>query len=239
MSKIPKILLADDDADIRHLIRKSLERDGYTVKTAADGQELMARLKEESPDVILLDLVLPDENGLDMMERIRKCTNAPVIVVSGKNDMVDKIVGLERGADDYVGKPFQVRELSARIKAHLRRSHGVQVEGESLAHAERIAFGQWTLDRAQLQVFDKAGASTNLTIKEIRLLEAFLATPRRVLSREQLLDFSRSHIVNVTDRAIDTQIVRIRKKLGTGADEAIQAVRGAGYILTVDVEILA
>ncbi len=231
--KIPTILLVDDNADMRETIRAGLLRDGYAVTTAARARDMMDRLKDGKPDAILLDLILPDGNGLELMSHIRECTDAPVIVISGKNDMVDKIVGLEMGADDYLGKPFQMKELSARIKAQLRRYRGHDEQNASFdsSVASKLRIGRWILDRARLQVFDDQGASVHLTVKEIRLLEVFIAAPNQVLSREQLLDRSRQDGGNVTDRAIDTQIVRIRKKLGAGADDLIQSVRGAGYIL--------
>lgn len=232
-----KILFVDDNEDMRQTIKTGLERDGYDVTAVGDGKTLLEQLRRMAPDVILLDIGLPDHDGLQLMGDIRTFTDAPVIVVSGKNDPIDKVVGLEMGADDYVGKPFQMRELSARVKAQLRRTQGKvsPAPNPPLKQADKIVFGAWVFDRARLQVFDGAGASAGLTVKEFRLLEAFLLSPNRVLSREQLLEMSRSHGFNVTDRAIDTQIARLRKKLdGENENSLIEAVRGAGYILKIE-----
>ena len=231
------ILLVDDNPDMRLTIRTALVRDGYAVLTAANARDMMEQIKSGQPDAILLDLVLPDANGLELMADIREYTNAPVIVISGKGDLADKVVGLEMGADDYLGKPFQMRELSARIKAQLRRYRGDH-KIENMVQGSNVRFGSWFLDRKQLQVFDAGGQALGFTIKEIRLLEAFLDSPNQVLTREQLLDRSRQDGVNVTDRAIDTQIVRIRKKLGEGAEQTIQSIRGAGYMFSGAVEFV-
>lgn len=237
---LPVILLVDDNEDMRRTIRYGLEKENYKIIEAASAFEMMNILKQNRPDAILLDLMLPDENGLTMMGRIREQTDAPVIVVSGKGDLVDKVVGLEMGADDYVSKPFQIKELAARVKAHLRRHQkGVSKEEdiEGQEYCEKIKFGDWILDRTRLQVFDGHDRSANLSVKEFRLLEVFVISPSQVMSRDQLLDRSRLNEFNVTDRAIDTQITRIRKKLGDTADNGmIQSVRGAGYMFSGRVE---
>jgi DNA-binding response OmpR family regulator len=237
--KTPMILLVDDNADVRQTVRAGLERDGYAVTSASSAREMMEKLKDGKPDAILLDLILPDEDGLGMMAKIREYTNVPVIVVSGRGDLVDKVTGLEMGADDYVSKPFQIKELAARIKAHLRRHRKDELKAEQRSArktADVVKFDRWTMDRRRLQVFDEEGRPLGLTVKEFRLLEIFVSFPNEVLSRDQLLDRSRMDGFSVTDRAIDTQIVRIRKKLGAGADGSpIQAVRGAGYIFNAPV----
>ena len=238
--KKPLILVVEDNTDMRETIFSGLGREGYDTIGAGSAKELFEKLRTNKPDAILLDIGLPDQDGLSLMAQIRGHTDAPVIVVSGKNDTVDKIVGIEMGADDYVGKPFQMKELSVRIKAQLRRSNGQIVPGLRVANtkkAEKLKFREWLFDRARLQVFDTNGNSAGLTVKEFKLLEAFVTAPHRVLSREQLLDLSRSEGFNVTDRAIDTQIVRLRKKLGSESDDLIQSVRGAGYMFTADVSV--
>ena len=238
--KRPLVLVVEDNKDMQQTIFDGLQREGYDTVGAASGKELFEKLDKQSPDAILLDIGLPDQDGLSLMAKIRSLTQAPVIVVSGKNDTVDKIVGIEMGADDYVGKPFQMKELSVRIKAQLRRSSGQSTNQPSsnAKKAEKLKFNEWILDRARLQVFDDAGTSAGLTVKEFKLLEAFVSSPNRVLSREQLLDYSRSDGFNVTDRAIDTQIVRLRKKLGAESEDLIQSIRGAGYMFTAKVDIL-
>lgn len=195
------------------------------------------------PDAVLLDLMLPDGDGLDLLKSIRVHTNAPVIIISGKGRPSDKIAGLERGADDYIVKPLQMQELAARVKAQIRRyrsSAADQSSGNSVGPV-RIRFGEWVLDRKQFQVFSTGGASAELTIKEFRLLEALVLSPDSVLSREQILDYARTGEYDISDRAVDVQIMRIRKKLRDAADEPaiIRAVRGVGYALAPKTEVLS
>jgi DNA-binding response OmpR family regulator len=234
------ILIVDDNRDVRDTIRNALEEEGFVTSTAANGQTLLARMSGQRPDLILLDLVLPDENGLNLLAQIRQEHTVPVIIVSGKGELVDKVLGLEMGAEDYISKPFQIKELIARVKARLRNGPAPQNNSEfvpeRLATKTVLRFGNWTLDRERLQVYDSEHKSANLTVKEFRLLEAFISSPNIVLTREQLLDKSRLHDFNVTDRAIDTQIARIRKKLGEEAESGlIQAVRGAGYVFNAEI----
>lgn len=248
MSK-PTILVVDDDALIRDTVKSNLERDGYAVVTAASAGELDETLeKGTQPDTILLDLVLPDGDGLGLIAKIRSYTEAPVIIVSSKGESVDTIVGLEMGADDYISKPFQARELSARVKANLRRYQAYcemkskirdAAPEKSPRNAKKLRFCDFTLDRDQMQVFDDTGADRGLTTQEFRLMESFALAPHRVLSREQLLELSRGDNVHVYDRAVDIQIARIRKKIDDESGEIIKTVRGAGYMLAVDVEPLA
>lgn len=229
----PNIYLVDDNADIQETIRENLIDDGYEVTQALTAAELFTKLENIKADTILLDLMLPDGNGLNLIEKIRKHTDAPIIVISGKGQMVDKVVGLEMGADDYLGKPFEIRELLARIKAHVRRYRARQPADDTalLQHHDLIKFGKWALDRQKLQIFDDQGRSGELTVKEFRLLEALVLSPDRVLSREQLLNKSREGF-DVFDRTIDIQITRIRKKIGDNATspEIIRTIRGAGYM---------
>jgi DNA-binding response OmpR family regulator len=229
------IYLVDDNQDLQDTISENLADDGYDVTQILNAESLFANLESAEPDTILLDLMLPDANGLNLIERIRTYTNAPIIVISGKGKMVDKVVGLEVGADDYIGKPFEMRELLARVKAHVRRhkSHGKQKKDEATPY---IRFGQWTLDQEKMQIFDEDGQSGGLTAKEYRLLESFIKSPDRVLSREQLLDKSRDDSAEVFDRTIDIQITRIRKKIGDDASnpQIIKTVRGMGYMFVSD-----
>lgn len=234
------ILIVDDNRDVRDTIRNSLEEEGFVTSTASNGQGLMARMSGHKPDLVLLDLVLPDENGLNLLAQIRQEYTVPVIIVSGKGELVDKVLGLEMGAEDYISKPFQIKELVARVKARLRHtnaSNNKPEDSETAAKPKTLTkFGRWTIDRERLQVYDHEQKSANLTVREFRLLEAFVNSPNIVLTREQLLDKSRLHDFNVTDRAIDTQIARIRKKLGEEAENGlIQAVRGAGYLFAAQV----
>jgi two-component system phosphate regulon response regulator OmpR len=231
----PNVLVIEDNAAVRDLIRESLEDNGYVVFTASRGDEALRILRVKGTDAILLDLNLPDANGLNLIAGIRESTDAPVIVVSGKGSLVDKVVGLEMGADDYLAKPFEVTELLARVKANVRRYQGKTggAKKESAARP-RVKFGDITLDPNKFQAFRANGKSCNLTAMEFRLLEALAEAPNRVLSREQLLEKARAaDALHINDRAIDIQVARIRRKIGDDVKEGqlIQTVRGAGYML--------
>jgi|SRR5690606_34440835 len=244
MSKFT-VLMVEDNPEVRETVRDNLQEDGYAVIALSNARDLMDKVKSKKADAILLDLNLPDGDGLALISQIREHTDAPVLVVSGKAQMVDRVVGLEMGADDYIPKPFEMRELSARVKASIRRYHNQNTPEKkaqtSLAQAEKIAFAGNTLDRTQLQVFLSDGKSAGLTTKEFRVLEVLCMSPRRVFSREQLLDITREHNYAVFDRTVDIQITRIRKKLGdTPGDEenaVIKTVRGAGYMLNTEAQV--
>jgi two-component system phosphate regulon response regulator OmpR len=240
---VPKatVLTVDDDANLQSVMRHYLEGEGYQCMSALSGKEMLAKLESGHPDIILLDLILPDNDGLSLLSEIRHKSRAAVIVVSGRDETADRIVGLEMGADDYLTKPFEMRELSARIKAVLRRTAGrakpandqaQDSSSSSLARANRICFGDWTLDRLQYQLFDKANKSAELTSGEFRLLEALVTAPNSVLTREHLFDLTRQGAFDTFDRAIDIQIGRIRKKIGDDPRNPclIRTVRGAGYL---------
>jgi DNA-binding response OmpR family regulator len=236
--------LVEDNKELRQTVSENLQADGYHIVTAENAGELLNRLQTVSPDTILLDLMLPDGDGLSLIARIRDFTDAPVIVISGKIGMVDKVVGLEMGADDYVAKPFEMRELSARVKANIRRyrpggdGKPASPKPASPDGDEKISFGGLVLDRAKFQLYDRDGQSLGLTVMEFRLLEALAQSPNRVLSREQLLQAARQDNPDVYDRAIDVQITRIRKKIGDHCegDDLIRTVRGAGYMFTAPIQ---
>lgn len=236
------VLTVDDDADLQVVMRHYLEAEGYQILSAQSGAEMLSKLETASPDIILLDLILPDNDGLTLLTQIRSKSSAAVIVVSGKDETADRIVGLEMGADDYLTKPFEMRELSARIKAVLRRTAATETPANDktaasgLAKAPRILFGGWVLDRRQYQLFDADGKAADLTSGEFRLLEALVSAPNRVLSREQLFELTRGGDFDTYDRAIDIQIARIRKKLQDDPKnpELIKTVRGVGYMFTGD-----
>jgi two-component system, OmpR family, response regulator len=233
------VLVVDDNAELREVIRENLEMDGYDVNAAATAEETLALLRACRPDTILLDLMLPDDDGLALIGRIRQLTAAPIIVISGKNAWVDKVVGLEVGADDYLGKPFEMKELSARVKASIRR-YRARNEMPAAETQKRIRFGEWVLDQRRLQIFNGEGKPGELTVMEFRLLEALVLAPNCVLSREQLLDKARADSLAVFDRAIDIQITRIRKKIGDDPKmpHIIKTIRGAGYMLACGTETL-
>ena len=237
------VLSVDDDESLQIVLRHYLEEEGYNVLTAGSGDELFSKLVAGMVDVILLDLVLPDSDGLTLMRQVRGKTTAPIIVVSGKGEASDRIIGLELGADDYLVKPFEMRELSARIKAVLRRMKIDAANSDRPATIEKCqtaAFNGLILDRKQQQVFDSNNKSLELTAGEFSMLEALVLTPHVVMSREQLFDLTRQGTFSVYDRMIDIQIGRIRKKLKNGggaqAEDLIKTVRGAGYKFIGDPE---
>lgn len=233
----PTILVIEDNTAVRDLVRESLEENGYVVFAASTGGEAMHILRVKAVDAIILDLVLPDGDGLGLMSEIRKVSDAPVIVVSGKGTLVDKVVGLEMGADDYLAKPFEVKELLARIKANVRRFRQGSAREPASLRRPCIRFGALVLDPNKFDAFDARGKACKLTAMEFRLLEALVMAPNQVLSREQLLEKVRAEALNVNDRAIDIQIGRIRRKIGDkGKTRLIVTVRSVGYMLAAVTE---
>jgi DNA-binding response OmpR family regulator len=239
---VPKatVLSVDDDENLQLVVGQYLEDDGYKVLKAVSGKDMESKLLSSAADVVLLDLVLPDAEGFSLIKVIRESTSAPIIIVSGKSDTTEKIVGLEMGADDYITKPFEMRELSARIKAVLRRT-GSEVSNESSlsqqSGAQKIHFAGWCLDRTQYQLYDEKKSSADLTTGEFKLLEALLLSPNRALSREFLFELTRGGNFDAFDRAIDIQIGRIRKKLNDDPQNPkfIKTVRGIGYMFTGEI----
>lgn len=235
------VLTVDDDENLQTVLSHYLESEGYGVVCAANGADLKDKLQTSKPNVVLLDLVLPDSDGLSLLGYIRSQFSYPVIVVSGKSDTTEKVVCLEMGADDYMTKPFELRELSARIKAVLRRAAergqvAANVPAADNGAEANVRFGPWTLNRAKLQVYDEAGVSADLTTGEFKLLDTLVKAEGRVLSREFLFDVTREADYDSYDRAVDIQIGRLRKKLGDDPKESlyIKTVRGAGYMFVAD-----
>jgi len=231
------VLAVDDDVNLQEVMRHYLEQAGYQYLAAHNGKELAQSLDSAQPDIILLDVILPEDDGLALLSLIRSKSKAAIIMISGRDAAVDRIVGLEMGADDYLTKPFELRELSARIKAVLRR--GTQ-EGSAandagdrpLAKANRIFFNGWILDRLQYQVFSENGKTAELTSGEFKLLEALVMAPNRVFSREHLFELTRPGDFDTFDRAIDIQIGRIRKKINDDPRSPVllKTIRGVGYL---------
>lgn len=234
------VLSVDDDENLQTVISHYLESDGYQVITASSGSAAIQKVEENSIDCILLDLILPDEEGMTLIPQFKNKSEAGIIVVSGKSDTTEKIICLEMGADDYLTKPFEMRELSARIKAVQRRmapsndkkQESSAEKNEKDSNKESIEFGDWVLDRGQYQVFDKNKKPMDFTTGEFQLLEALVMAPNRALSREHLFELTRDGKFDVYDRAIDIQVARIRKKLGDENSTIIKTVRGIGYMFS-------
>ena len=235
-----KILVVDDDPDMRETVRAILEREAYSVTDVATGSEMLAELNRQDTDLIVLDLMLANENGLSLAQEIRSASDLPIIILSGKNDLIDKIVGLEVGADDYITKPFHPRELTARVRSLLRRSNGenAPTAGTPIRNAGKLAhFGSWkySFDTARLE--GEGGEGVSLTTLESKFLEVFLEHSKRNLSRDQIMDFVADRDWNPLDRSIDVIIGKLRKKLGDDVREPryIRTSRGIGYSFIADI----
>lgn len=237
MTSVPHVLIVDDEPAIRDLIRNYLGRHGLDVSVAADGQQMRERMARQRIDLVLLDLGLPGEDGLALTRHIRSHSNVGVIIVTGSGESVDRIVGLELGADDFVSKPFDLRELLARVRSVLRRTAATPAPDAAL-RADRLAFAGWQLDTQGRRLFSANGEEVDLTTGEYDLLHVFAENPNKVLSRDQLLQATRNRDAGPFDRAIDMQIARLRRKIEDDADKPvlIKAVRGAGYIFTATVQ---
>lgn len=233
----PHLLVVDDHADIRDLLKRFLEPHGYRVSCARDGKEMKKLLENSSVELIILDLMLPGEDGLTLCRELRSHCAIPIIMLTAMGEDTDRIVGLEMGADDYLAKPFNPRELLARIKAVLRRSHHEHSASELGELAAHYYFAQWQLDTGRRELVGKDGVSISLSTAEFDLLRVFLDRPRRTLSRDQLLDLARGREAQAFDRAIDTLVSRLRRKLEEDPKnpELIKTVWGGGYLFAVEV----
>jgi len=229
------ILIVEDDRDIRGLLADFLKREGFTVELAEDGTAVDRILARVAPDLVVLDLMLPGEDGLSICRRLRARGATPILMLTAKNDDIDRIVGLELGADDYLGKPFNPRELIARVRAVLRR-RAETLPGPSDAKIYR--FEGFVADPQARRVTDPRGGDVELTGAEFDLLRTFLERPGRVLSRDQLLDLTRGREGDVLDRSIDVLVSRLRRKLAeSGAVQLFKTVRNGGYQLAAKVEV--
>ena len=232
------ILVVDDDPAIRSLIREYLGEHDFKVSVAESGGDMDRVLGVEVVDLVILDLKLPDEDGLAIARRLRESLDLPIIILTGRKDEVDRVMGLELGADDYVTKPFSQRELLARIKAVLRRTESKRASrrGEQV---RAYRFSGWELNTGTRRLKGATGQVVELTNSEYSLLVAFLRSPQRVLSRDQLLEASRLHD-DIYDRSIDVQILRLRRKIEESPNQPslIKTERGAGYFLNATVETL-
>jgi len=230
------ILVVDDDPEIRHLLKQYLEKNGYQVSTVGEGSGMWMTLGRTRVDLIVLDLMLPGVDGLELCRDLRARSKVPVIMLTARGDEMDRVLGLEMGADDYLAKPFSARELLARIKVVLRRVRDLPLD--ILADAPgHLSFAGWTLDTRSQHLTSPAGLVVPLSQAEFRLLQTFLIHPNRVLSRDQLLDLTQGREARPFDRSIDVLIGRLRKHLGDDAREPrlIKTVRGLGYTLAARV----
>jgi len=234
VNKAIRILVVDDDAQIRSLLCDCLADFGMTTAQAANGAEMHQVLGEGGFDLVVLDLMLPDSDGLNLCREIRATSEIPLIILTARGEMTDRIVGLELGADDYVVKPFEPRELVARIQTILRRVRS-QTHGRA-KELEECRFAGWRLHQTGRHLIAADNTVIPLSNAEFRLLNAFLAAPGRVLSREYLMDTARGKSVDAFDRSIDVQISRLRQKLREDIKEPklIRTIRGEGYMLDVN-----
>ena len=236
--KSPTCLVVEDDGTMRHLVTNYLEDHDIRAISASRRDEVAGLLARSQPDLVILDLRLGQEDGLDLLREIRAQSDVPIIITTGhRRDEVDRVVGLELGADDYITKPFGLRELLARIRAVLRRREAGQAAAQRDAEKGRVRFGSWQVDRRHRRLTNLCGEPIALTKGEYALLIAFLDAPQRPLSREHLLQATRIH-EDVFDRSIDVQVLRLRRKLESDptTPSIIQTERGVGYVFALPVE---
>ncbi len=236
MNSGPHILIVDDHREIRDLVSRALSREGFRISTAGDGKAMRKVLADARIDLILLDLMLPGENGLSLCRSLRADSDIPIIMLTAKGDEVDRVIGLEMGADDYLPKPFGSRELIARIRAVLRRNRA-RAAPANQDKSKRYRFDRWTFDVDQRELLGDDEVAVPLSTGEYELLLALVEHPQRTLSRDQLLDLARHRAANTFDRSMDTQVSRLRKKIERDPSEPklIKTVWGGGYIFTPDV----
>jgi two-component system OmpR family response regulator len=239
VGRTPHLLIVDDDREIRDLVSRFFVRHGYKVAAAADAGAMDAALATSRIDLIILDLMLPGRSGLEACRDLRARSSIPILMLTAMGDETDRIVGLEMGADDYVAKPFNPRELLARVRAVLRRAQAPSDTGRQSGAARRLRFAGWSLDLGRRRLEAPDGLIVDLTTGEYELLIAFAERPQRVLTRNQLLDLARGRDAAPFDRAIDVQVSRIRRKIEADprSPEMIVTVRGDGYMFTPEVEV--
>lgn len=233
----PTIILVEDDGPLRTLISRALREHGYHVHAVATGAEMWVVMENQPADLVVLDIMLPGTNGIDLLRRLRRSSDVPVIFVSARSSEEDRVLGLELGADDYLPKPFGTRELIARIGAVLRRHGNGNDGGESAATGNKEwRFQGWVLSMNRRELHSPSGALVDLTGAEFDLLVAFLGQAQRVIGRERLIEMSRSRLGDSSDRSVDVLVSRLRRKLSSAGSEApIITVRGIGYMFTAEV----
>jgi len=240
------VLVVDDEPRIRTMLRRYLTGEGFKVSDAEDGAAMRELLERETIDLVLLDLMMPGEDGLSLVRSVRQRSEIPILMMSGKGDLIDRVVGLETGADDYITKPFELREILARIRTVMRRARPPARPEAAISEAakpaaataeEVLSFEGWRLDLTRRELRRPSGEPVGLTAGEFELLRVFATHPNRVLSRDQLLDLAKGREWAAFDRAIDTQVGRLRKKIEAdpGNPTLVKTVRGGGYVFAAAV----
>ncbi|HLJ64983.1 MAG TPA: response regulator [Stellaceae bacterium] len=232
------ILVVDDQKEICEVVQQYLSNEGYRVSVANDGGGMRRHLGQNTIDLVILDLMLPGEDGLTLARELREASNVGIIILTGRGETVDRIIGLEMGADDYLPKPFHLRELLARVKSVLRRVSSRIKERPAVART-KASFDGWQLDLSTRELMSPRGEEVRLTTGEFDLLAAFVNNANQVLSRDRLLDLARNREAGPFDRTIDVQVGRLRRKLEPDPQQPtmIKTVRGTGYIFTPEVEM--
>ena len=239
MSESPvRLLLVDDEASLREPLADYLSRQGFVVQQAADAAKARSALLDELPDLVLLDIMMPGEDGISLCRHLVESRNLPVIFLTARGEATDRIVGLEIGADDYVVKPFEPRELVARIRSVLRRAAKGAVAGSAADTEAHYEFDGWQLDPLKRRLVDPEGTVVPISSAEFRLLVALLDHPQQVMDRDRLLDMVQGREAHLFDRAVDNQISRLRRKMEVDSRDPrlIQTVWGGGYMLAADVK---
>jgi two-component system OmpR family response regulator len=241
MNTTPHILIVDDDAGIRDLLGQFLQKHGFETLLARDGKQMWELYEQSTVDLIILDIMLPGKDGVTLCKELRQKSPIPIVMLTAISEDIDRIIGLEMGADDYLSKPFNPRELLARIKAILRRSSGAagSMEQKTKKNSRVFNFSGWSLNRVERRLYSPDQVEISLSTGEYNLLLAFLERPHQVLSRDHLLDLTRNRPAGPYDRSIDIQISRLRHKIEEDhkSPQIIKTVRGGGYVLSTEVEM--
>jgi two-component system OmpR family response regulator len=236
----PHVLALDDDPAVRRLVAEYLGENDIRVTAVANGAELAVAMGREVVDAVILDVRLQGEDGMHIARRLRDESGIPILMLTGRAEEADRVMGLELGADDYLTKPFSPRELLARVRALLRRAKAQATVADAIAKARAYRFAGWELNIGLRRLKSPKGEAVELTNGEFRILAAFLAAPQRILTRDQLLELSRVHNAEVYDRAVDIQILRLRRKIekDPARPQFIKTERGAGYVFSVEVDVV-
>lgn len=233
MTDKPTILVCDDETDLREMLQEYLQKRGFVVRLAANADELRSQIEEHAPDLVILDINMPGEDGLSALRSLRTTSSLPVIMLTAAGETIDRIVGLEMGADDYLGKPVDLRELEARVKAVLRRqSNPTEAPATPANGAVSVTFGDFTLNLESTKLTNASGDEVPLTSMEFRLLKLFAENRSRVLNRDQILEQAHDRSWDPFDRSIDIRISRLRRKIEKNPQKPaiIRTVRGIGYV---------